>query len=235
MRIAYIDAVYKKKAVLPKKLIDSLPGRICLFTTVQFMSSFDSMKKQLEESGRKVFVYKTRHSFTPGHLLGCTVESFDDDFEAFLYVGDGLFHPQALLLNNHQDVIMYNPFDKRTRTIARKDMEKLERKKKGARVRFLSSRDIGVLVTTKAGQQQLHAALKLQDDFPDKRFYYLIANDINFQSLEDFPFIECFVNTACPRIAFDDVEKFTKPVLDLTEVRQLIDKEPYSKEHTAKA
>jgi 2-(3-amino-3-carboxypropyl)histidine synthase len=192
------------------------------------------MKKQIEGTGRKVFTYRTRHSFMKGHLLGCAVEDFGGEFDAFLYVGDGLFHPQALLLNNDKKVLMYNPFDKKTRVIEKKDIEKALKRRKGALVKFLSSENIGVLVTTKAGQQQLDSALKLKEKFPEKKFYILISNDIDFEGLADFPFVECFVNTACPRIAYDDIEKFSRPVIDITEIRKLTDGSPYDEKHTAK-
>jgi 2-(3-amino-3-carboxypropyl)histidine synthase len=35
--------------------------------------------------------------------------------------------------------------------------------------------------------------------------------------LMEFPSIEAYVNTACPRISFDDASKFRKPVLTVNE------------------
>jgi len=42
----------------------------------------------------------------------------------------------------------------------------------------------------------------------------LLYDDLDWGSLENFPFIECFVNTMCPRIAYDDYHKLPKPVVD---------------------
>ena len=35
----------------------------------------------------------------------------------------------------------------------------------------------------------------------DKKSYIFIADTINESEFENFPFIECWVNTACPRFA----------------------------------
>jgi len=80
---------------------------------------------------------------------------------------------------------------------------------------FLMARKVGVLVTTKPGQQRLQLSLKLKEKYPDKEFYYLLADTLDWNGLEDFPFLECFVNTMCPRIGLDDTNKLSKPVLDI--------------------
>ena len=80
------------------------------------------------------------------------------------------------------------------------------------------SKDIGVLVTTKPGQNKVNIFMKIKDRYPDKNFYFLVNNNVEFDRLEDFPFIECFVNTACERIATDDYSKFKKPILNFEDL-----------------
>jgi diphthamide biosynthesis enzyme Dph1/Dph2-like protein len=46
---------------------------------------------------------------------------------------------------------------------------------------------------------------------------------VEFQELENFPFIEVFVNTACPRIGLEDQKKFPRPVVNLADVEELAD------------
>jgi diphthamide biosynthesis enzyme Dph1/Dph2-like protein len=55
----------------------------------------------------------------------------------------------------------------------------------------------------------------LERKYPDKKFYLLLFDTLDFAQLENFNFIECFVNTACPRISYDDSEKFAKKVVDV--------------------
>jgi 2-(3-amino-3-carboxypropyl)histidine synthase len=45
----------------------------------------------------------------------------------------------------------------------------------------------------------------------------LAAKDLLPETLMEFPTIEVYVNTACPRISLDDASKFKKPVLTVSE------------------
>ena len=63
-------------------------------------------------------------------------------------------------------------------------------------------------------------ALELEQEYPDKEIYFFLDNTYDFNSLEDFPFIDVWVNTACPRIGFDDSIKISKPVVNLEEVKK---------------
>ena len=57
----------------------------------------------------------------------------------------------------------------------------------------------------------------LEKRYADKKFYYFIDNVVSFDQLENFNFIEVWVNTACPRVGFDDQEKFAKGVINLND------------------
>ncbi len=45
---------------------------------------------------------------------------------------------------------------------------------------------------------------QLEKKYKNKRFYKFVFDTLDYSQLENFPFIECWVNTACPRI-FDDL------------------------------
>ena len=94
----------------------------------------------------------------------------------------------------------------------------LKKKVKGAKLKFLTSKNIGVLISIKPGQNQMKKALKLKQKYKNKEFYFLIADTISFTQLENFPFIDCFINTACPRISFDDSQKIGKPIINIEDI-----------------
>ena len=71
------------------------------------------------------------------------------------------------------------------------------------------------MITTKPGQNNLKKALELK---ADKNIYYFLDDTINFAELENFNFIDCWVNTACPRIAYDDSIKIAKPIINIGEL-----------------
>ncbi|NQV09141.1 diphthamide synthesis protein [Candidatus Woesearchaeota archaeon] len=218
MKTLFIEARYKKIVMLPKKVVDKLPKKICFFTTVQFMDSVDPIIKQLEKAGKKVITAKSRHSFHDAQILGCGIEPIKQDVDAFLYLGDGNFHPRALLIDNDKPFYCFEPFGGKFFRLDNKEIEKIKKKKKGALLKFLSSDNIGVITTTKPGQNMMRASFAIEDDFPDKRFYYIMFNTIDFSQLENFPFIECFVNTACPRMGYEDIDKVTKPMINIDDI-----------------
>lgn len=224
MKVIHIEARLKAKFELPKEFIEKLPKKVAIFTTIQLMNTLPIVAKQLEETGRTPVILKTGHTRHKGQILGCNVQRFEDytdeEFDAFLYVGDGFFHPKALVWKNEdKKVHVYNPFTSKEYLLDGKDIEKTRKQYLGALSSFRMSNKIGVLVSTKPGQFFLKRALELKKEYPEKKFYYFTDNTINFDSLEDFPFIQVWVNTACPRIPFEDQVNISKPVVNLEDVR----------------
>ncbi|OVE74549.1 hypothetical protein BVX95_02150 [archaeon D22] len=219
MKMHFFEAKDDLKTVLPEELIKKLPKNIILFTTVQHIGQLENIKRQLSDFNVKT--EKVPHTKYEGQILGCSIKKIDDSADAFLYIGDGEFHPKALVLKNEKPVIAYNPYTQKIREYHEKDIGDLKKKQKAGLVKFHVSDNIGVLVTLKPGQNRLKRAQKLKEKFPDKNFYILVADTIDFGSLEDFNYIDCFVNTACPRIGYDDTIKIGKPVINLEELDEL--------------
>ncbi len=218
MKTLFIEAKSSKKISLPKELIASLPKHVALFTTVQFIDNSKSIIKQLKKANIDVEIIRPDHCVYDCQLLGCSIKRFEKDVDAFLYVGDGEFHPKALMLKNEKPVFVYNPFSDKHFKLDKEEVEILKKKQKGAMLKFLTSKEIGILITTKPGQYNMKAAENLKKNHADKNFYLIVADTIDFNSLQDFPFIECFVNTACPRIGYDDSIKLPKPVINVEEI-----------------
>lgn len=203
MDIMHIEARYTKIVTLPKEFITSLPQEITLFTTIQFMNSLEPIKTQLNKAGITVHLTRPRHCQHAGQLLGCSTTSVDMP-GGFVYIGDGLFHPKALVLRNKKKVYAYNPTTGQSSVIEDKDVKALLKRLKGNYARFLSAKNIGVLITLKPGQQKEFLATQLEEKYPDKSFYYFVDNTFDFASLENFSFIDMYLNTMCERIGVDD-------------------------------
>jgi len=221
MKLMFIEARYNNPVLIGKHVL-KLPEKIGLVTTVQFIKQVKEVKSQLEKYRRKVFLGKGKHTKYNGQILGCDVQaavSVEKKVDAFLYIGSGLFHPAAISLKTKKDVFTFNPLTEKFSRLDKKQAEKINKKTKGALIKFLSSNEIGVIVTTKPGQEQLKKAFELKNKFKDKNFYFLVFDTIDFGQLENFPFIECFVNTACPRIALDDSIKISKTIINLEDIK----------------
>jgi len=203
MKRLFIEAKYTGKIKVDEKDIAQLPKNIGLATTVQFIDHLDDIKKQLK--GKKVFTEKAKQRY-PGQILGCDVSSAEkikDKIDAFLYVGTGHFHPIMLGLLG-KDVFLLDPFEGSIKKLDKSITENYEKRKKGAMLKFLSSKNIGVLVSTKEGQ---NCSIKRLDDlekkYKDKKFYMFVADNIDINQFQNFRFIESWVNTACPRLEED--------------------------------
>lgn len=205
MKRLFVETRYEGNLTLPESILNQLPKVVVLAMPVQFLDFLKKIKKQLESAGKKVILFKGQHSKYLGQILGCDVFEFKGNYDGFLYVGDGRFHPTALLYGNKKPVYAYNPFSQKMVVYDNSDLEKLEKKRKGLLAKFLSSNHIGILVSTKLGQNKLNLAEQLKEKLEKegKKAFVFLADDINFSGLENFNFIESWVNTACPRLNED--------------------------------
>ena len=201
MKQLFIEARYRGKINI--KNIDKLPQKIGLATTVQFVDQLDDVKKQLK--GKKVFLGKGKQKYK-AQILGCDVsaaEKIKDKVNAFLYIGTGQFHPIVLGLLG-KDVYILNPMNGKITKLDKKKIENYKKRKKGAMIKFLSSKNIGVLISTKLGQKYSLKKLEfLERKYKDKKFYFFITDNIDINQLQNFSFIEAWVNTSCPRLEED--------------------------------
>ncbi len=202
MEIIHIETKYQGRIILPKELLVRLPNNIILCTTIQYLDHLPEIQEQLK--GKEVTLFKSIHGKHPGQILGCDVYTVQETFDAFLYIGDGRFHPTALR-ENKKPIIMYNPLTDQTSEITVEEIEKYHKRKKGLLLKYLTAQTIGILVTTKPGQSQQKAAERLKEKIEKegRKAYLFIGDTLDLRERENFPFIEAWVNTACPRMQDD--------------------------------
>ena len=79
-------------------------------------------------------------------MLGCDqggAEKIKENVDAFLYVGTGVFHPLGIAINIDKDVFCYDPIHAVLTKIDRAEVERCNKKRKGAYLKFLEAREIG--------------------------------------------------------------------------------------------
>ncbi|MBD3313333.1 hypothetical protein GF345_02735 [Candidatus Woesearchaeota archaeon] len=211
MRILHIEARSKADLIpVVRKALRHLKGKLSVLTTVQHISKIEEVIEFLSENAIKA-------DFS-GQVLGCTVPDVSSSSEQVLYIGSGRFHPIGIYLRTGKEVITANPFSGQVSKITKKDVEAIEKRKRGAAAKFLSSKNIGILVSTKPGQTGIQGGEKsikqMEKKYKDKQFYMFAFETLDSSYLEDFTFIECWVNTACPRI-FED---FRKGMINLEDI-----------------
>ena len=217
MRVHHIPVRRNDPIDVPREWLASLPTTLVLATTAQFLHQLPTLTTQLEAAGKTVITYKPRHTFHAGQILGCSTETMNEG-DAFIYIGEGLFHPQALAYANEKDVYCYDPVSQRASMIDRSEIEQRKKIRTAGIARFYHAKNIGVLLSTKSGQKDEMAVKKLREEFPDKQFYTFLGNTLGLEHLEDFPFVDVWLNTACPRIGYDDIYKTEKPLINAEDV-----------------
>ena len=202
MKTFFIHARACNDVRLSLDAIEKLPKRIGLIAAVQYLDSISDVKKQLPGA---IFC---------GQVLGCRADNAvrcANDVDAFLFIGSGVFHPLFIAVKTGRDVFCWNPADKLLSRIKKEDVDEFKKNRERQLKIFYGSRAVGLLVCTKTGQamnkiNSLSARLKMKIpvEFSSRadREYFLFAFDtLELGELENFPFIDCWVNTACSRIA----------------------------------
>ncbi|RLI47419.1 diphthamide biosynthesis enzyme Dph2 [Candidatus Bathyarchaeota archaeon] len=220
----YIEAEAKvdiKEAV--KKAVSLLKcwSNIGLITTIQHVHLLDETKELLLKAGKTVAIGDMGRLKYAGQVTGCdysNAKSVSKDVEAFLFVGGGRFHAIGATLATAKPTIVADPFEKRAYSIE-KEAQKIIRQRWASICEAEKAKSFGVLVGLKTGQKRLDAAIKIKKKLEKngRNATLLAAREITPNALMQFPDIEAFVNTACPRVALDEASKFLKPVLTLNE------------------
>lgn len=236
MKLEFLQAKFGIEFKIPKDFYETLDKtfsngktkNVAVFSAVQFRPHLEEVQKLLKEKGYSSETSKPLRTSIEGQMLGC--DSYSDslkidlsDIDGFIYIGDGYFHPNALLLAQEYEeqikpVLLMNVVQEMTEVIDKDHINKYLKRKKGNLMRFHTSDEIGVFITTKWGQEYKDSALKLRDLYPEKNFYFFVGDNFNDQEMENFPYVQCWVNTACPRIGQDDILRFNKPVINIKDI-----------------
>ncbi len=222
MKVMIVEGRYKDNITIPVAIIKKLPYSITIAAAVQYLDALPFLTKQLAEHGIKTKLFKGLHSKYPGQIVGCDIVTADET-DACLYIGDGLFHPKTLVLKGNKPVHCYSPETNEYKLITPEDVQDIISRHNTARMKFIEAKTIGILVTMKYGQNNLKAALAIKQYFRGKKeVVVFLTETLDWNDLENYPFVELWVNTMCPRISYDDQPRFRKLVLDLADAVELI-------------
>ena len=202
--------------------------KIGLATTVQHVQTLDEVRETLILAGKTVAIGDTRRLSYPGQVIGCDYSnaiSIAKDVEAFLFVGGGLFHALGVALSTSKPTIVVDPYDNTAFSVD-KEAEKIFKQRWASIEEARKGKNFAVLVGLKPGQKRLEEALQIKQKLEEngKTACLFAVKDITPEVLMEFPTIDAFVNTACPRISLDDAVKFKKPVLTANEALVVVDK-----------
>jgi len=192
VRVLFIESKQKNLDInLSKTEIDKLPKKLFLAYSLQYKDLAGKIKKQLLKNKIKIEGFR--------QILGCS--KINTKLPVFL-ISSGMFHATNLFL---QAPAIYILEGSKIDKVSNKEIEKIRIKKKVALMKFLNAETIGILVSTKPGQENLDKAIALKKKLEKKKQVYIfLSNNININQFENFNNIDCWINTACPGLSFDD-------------------------------
>ena len=189
MRTLFISAKSKNQlASLDNIILNKMPKKIALFYSIQFKTQAEELRKQL----------KTKKTTNFSQVLGCSKPKISKSTKAILLIGSGRFHGISLAQETNLPVFILE--NNKLTEIFQIEVDILKQKQKASLVKYFNAKKIGILISTKPGQENLTRAINLKKSIKNKSSYLYIANEINPAEFENFPQIESWVNTACPRM-----------------------------------
>jgi len=216
----HIDADLDKMKEAAGKINEK---KIALGTTVQHIHQLEVMKEIFESAGKTILTGKGFLAHHEGQILGCdhiAVTQFADA-DAIVIIGDGLFH--AIGADSEKPVYVVHPQSGDVRDIS-DEITKLKKRRRGAIAKAIESEKFAVLLSTKPGQSRPEVADKMKKELESigKKAVIITANEFSPSALANLTEFDCYVNTACPRIA-DDTEVFEKPILNPDMVVEMVE------------
>ena len=195
MKILYLPVKRKNTDLdINLKELNKLPKEIIIAYSIQYKELAEKIKQILSKQGSHIIAIK--------QVLGCTKLPKHMLKNTILLVSDGKFH--ALNLSSQINSPIYIYTAGKITKIDKQEIEKIHQRKKAKLTKFLLSDNIGLLVSTKPGQNQLQQAKKLkkQLQIKKKNAFIFLENNFNLNELENFP-IDIYINTACLGLAYD--------------------------------
>ncbi len=209
-----------------KKLIRELKKdefkKIGLCSTIQYINYLDKIKYGLEKNDLKVFIGKGSGRIAKiGQVLGCNysaVREIAPAVDAFVFFGDGLFHPLGIIFATEKPVVFANAVEGKLVDLG-KERNLFLKKRFAAIAKSKEAESFGIIISTKSGQRRKQKAIELKKlvEFKGKKAFLFAVDFVREQYFLGVD-VDCFVCTACPRIAVDDSIAWKKPLINPIEL-----------------
>ena len=215
-----------------EKSIPSLIGkRIGLVTTAQHLHMLETAENILKNHGLEPVISQGDERIAEkGQILGCNFSAgttIAETVDSFLFIGSGTFHPVGLTLDTRKPVIAADPY---TNAVKKQEIDDLKnnmlRQRYGAITASRSARRFGILISSKRGQQRIKLAHEIKQllDSLKRKSVLIVLDRFSSDALQGFIDVDCYVSTACPRIAIDDYLTYKKPIITPVELEIVLGK-----------
>jgi diphthamide biosynthesis enzyme Dph1/Dph2-like protein len=197
MKLLFIETKKKQnKDEMPSFAgLNSLPKELFLAYSIQYKSLAELIRTELESKKYKISGFQ--------QVLGCSKLKLKQGL-AILLVGTGRFHALNLALQNTGRVFVFD--EGNISEIKQEEIDLLKKQKRVQLNKFVLANKLGILISTKPGQENSKKAEQLKEritkKYPKKSVYFFVSNNINVNEFENFD-IDFWINSACPGLTND--------------------------------
>ena len=229
--ILYVELESKLDIIkmLKKNLKEIKEKNIGLVSSVQYIHKINEVKEFLEKNGYNVLIPEKRgFSYYNGHVVGCEYNSLKlirNKVDAYLVLGNTFHSLGAALMVIDKKIYLLDERTEKTELMDRL-RDKIIKQRFSMIEKVKDAKKIGIIVDLKPGQKNIGIAnlLKKELEKIGKESVILIMDEVSPEKLMNFYDIEAFIETACPRIAIEDREKYEKPIISSREARVVVGK-----------
>uniref|UniRef100_H2Z3Y6 2-(3-amino-3-carboxypropyl)histidine synthase subunit 1 n=1 Tax=Ciona savignyi TaxID=51511 RepID=H2Z3Y6_CIOSA len=206
-------------------------SKIAVVSTVQFITTLQSSKRELEEDEIEILIPQSK-PLSPGEVLGCTSGNVSNmNADALVYLGDGRFHLESIMISNPDlPAYAYNPYDKKF-TRESYDHHTMLRTRKSEIDRAAKAQKWGLIMGTLGRQGSIKVVNYLQESIQSagKSVVTVLLSEIFPSKLQQMSTIDAWVQVACPRLSIDWGTAFVQPLLNPYEASVALNKAEYRK------
>ncbi|KAJ8391427.1 hypothetical protein AAFF_G00089010 [Aldrovandia affinis] len=186
---------------------------LALVSTIQFVAALQSVSAALKEK-YDVLVPQCR-PLSPGEILGCTSPHLERPVHAIIYLGDGRFHLESIMIANPGiPAYRYDPYSK-VFSQEYYDHKAMQATRKASIEKARSAQRWGLILGTlgRQGSPKIMEHLESKLQSLGKTFTRVLLSEIFPSKLDLLPEVDAWVQIACPRLSIDWGPAFSKPLL----------------------
>ncbi|MCC6012943.1 MAG: diphthamide biosynthesis enzyme Dph2 [Candidatus Verstraetearchaeota archaeon] len=196
--------------------------KIGLITNYYHLNNIEDFSRIISSHGLDVIIDEE----SKGLILGCKINAaikISEKVDAIIYLGGGDFHALGIAIKIDKPIFIVDPYRNEIR-----DIEKLKKKVISQMWWTIhnakNAKNFGIVLISRRGQFNEKIALDLKNRLEElnKKVTILISDNVNWNELSSFSYIDAFIVTGCPRISIDNRESFQKPILNIEEAYNLI-------------
>lgn len=223
----FVDIQIDKKHFIDSIKANFSPGTsLALVSTIQFVATLQAVGKALTDY---TVVIPQSRPLSPGEILGCTSPLLEPGVEGIVYIGDGRFHLESIMISN-PEIAAYK-YDPYTKVLTREfyDHEMMRYNRRSAILSASKASVFGLILGSLGRQGSTFVLGHLKDTLTKcgKQYIVVLLSEIFPHKLDQFEGVDVWVQVACPRLSIDWGTAFSKPLITPYELHVAMDTAPW--------